>query len=252
MSQKRVVGSYVKTLKKDSFFCNTQGVSLTELMVCLATGAIVFAAMLDTLNIVQTHAARQQRTLVHQQDLRLGLEVFEQEVRLAVPDSIVTASPDKFLFLANVNAQRTTTTSAVVPGQSVVAVQDGSGWGEGKTVTLCGHQACEVHRLSRAGQRYQLSLAEPVGRALPAGASAEVSNQIMYYTKLDEKGAMNVMRMVDGGANVLIGGLKGAYFSYRDKHGHPTDVPLRVRRVVVEIEPSDSPLRVVREISLRS
>jgi hypothetical protein len=236
----------------DSFFCNTQGVSLTELMVCLATGAIVLAAVLDTLSIVQTHAARQQRTLVHRQDLRLGLEVFEQEVRLAVAESIVTASPDKFLFLANVNAQRTTTTSAVVPGQSVITVQDGSGWGEGKTVTLCGDQACEVHRLSRAGQRYQLSLAEPVGLALPAGASVEVSNRVVYYTKRDEKGTLNVMRMVDGGANVLIGGLNGAHFSYRDKHGRATDVPSRVRRVVVEIEPSDSAPRVVREVSLRS
>lgn len=252
MSQKRVDGSAVKALKIGAFFCNTQGVTLIELMVCLATGAIVLAAVLDTLNIVQTHAARQQRTLVHQQDLRLGLEVFEQEVRLAVADSIVTASPDKFLFLANVNAQRTTTTSALVPGQSVIAVQDGSGWGEGKTVTLCGHQACEVHRLSRAGQRYQLSLAEPVGLALPAGASAEVSNRVLYYTKRDEKGALHVMRMVDGGANVLIGGLKEAYFSYRDKYGHATEVPSRVKRVVVEIEPSDSARRVVREVSLRS
>jgi hypothetical protein len=208
--------------------------------------------VLDTLSIVQTHAARQQRTLVHRQDLRLGLEVFEQEVRLAVADSIVTASPDTFLFLANVNAQRTTTTSSVVPGQSVIAVQDGSGWGEGKTVTLCWDQTCETHRLSRGGQRYQLSLAEPVGVALPAGTSAEVSNRVMYYTKRDEKGALNVMRMVDGGANVLIGGVKGAYFSYRDQHGRATEVPSRVRRVIVEIEPSDSAPRVLREVSLRS
>ena len=252
MSQKPVLGSFVRAPNIGSFFCNTQGISLTEVMVSLAAGAIVLAAVLETMNIVQSHAARQHRTLVHQQDLRLGLAVFEQEVRLAVSDSIVTTTPDKFLFLANVNAQRTTTTNAVVPGQTVLAVQDGGGWGEGKTVTLCGQQACEVHRLSRAGQRYQLSLAEPVGLALPAGASAEVSNRVVYYTKRDERGAWNVMRMVDGGANVLIGGLKGAHFSYRDKHGYATDEPSQVRRVVVEIEPSESAHRVVREVSLQS
>lgn len=212
----------------------------------------MLAAALDTLNVVQTHAAKQHRTLAHQQDVRLGLEVFEQEVRLAVADSIVTAAPDKFVFLANVSAQRTTTTSAVVPGQSVLAVQDGSGWGEGKTVTLCGQQACEVHRLSRAGQRYQLTLAEPVGLTLPAGASAEVSNRVLYYTKSDDKGALSLMRMVDGGANVLIGELKEAHFSYRDEGGHATHVPSQVKRVVVEIEPSRSARRVVREVSLRS
>jgi len=238
--------------KKVSLRSDTRGVCLTELVISLATGAIVLAAALDTLNIVQTRAAKQHRTLAHQQDLRLGLEVFEQEVRLAAADSIVTASPDKFQFLANVNAQQTTTTGAVVPGQSVLAVQDGSGWGEGKRVTLCGQQACEVHRLSRAGQRYQLTLAEPVESMFPAGASVEANNRVIYYTKRDEQGALNLMRMVDGGANVLVGELKEAHFSFRDQHSQVTHMPSEVRRVVVEIEPSHLGHRIVREVGLRS
>ncbi|TKS58884.1 MAG: hypothetical protein EWM72_02536 [Nitrospira sp.] len=252
MSQMYVVGSHVRDLKNVSLLFNMRGVCLTELMVSLATGAIVLAAALDTFNVVQTRAAKQHRALAHQQDLRLGLEVFEQEARLAVADSIVTASPDTFLFLANVNAQRTTTTSAVVPGQSVLAVQDGSGWGEGKSVTLCGQQACEEHLLSRAGQRYQLVLAEPVGLSLPAGASVEVRNRVVYYTKRDEKGALRLMRMVDGGANVLIGELEDAHFSYRDERGYLTHLPSQVKRVVVEIEQTYSGRRVMREVSLRS
>lgn len=212
----------------------------------------MLAAALDAFNVVQTRAATQYRTLAHQQDLRLGLEVFEQEVRLAAADSIVTAAPDEFLFLANINAQRTATTSAVVPGQSVLAVQDGSGWGEGKTVSLCGRQACEVHRLSRAGQRSQLTLAEPVGLTLPSGASVEVRNRVVYYTKRDEKGALRLMRMVDGGANALIGELEDVRFSYRDERGRVASLPSLVRRVIVEIEPSHSAHRVVREVSLRS
>lgn len=252
MSQKHVVGSLARNLKEVSLPSGTQGVCLIELMVSLATGAIVLAAALNTFNVVQTRAATQYRGLAHQQELRLGLEVFEQEVRLAMADSIVTAAPDEFLFLANVNAQRTATASDVVPGQSVLAVQDGSGWGEGKTVTVCGHQVCEVHRLSRAGQRYQLALAEPVESAFPAGASVEVRNRVVYYTKRDEKGALRLMRMVDGGANVLIGDLGNARFYYRDERGRATSLPSHVKRVVVEIELSGSVRRIVREVSLRS
>ncbi|MBI3356644.1 MAG: hypothetical protein HY038_07745 [Nitrospirae bacterium] len=233
-------------------FSDMRGVCLTELMVSLATGAIVLAVTLDTVNVVQTRAAQQHRALAQQQDLRLGLEVFEQEARLAVTDSIVTATPDEFLFLANVGAQRTVTTAAVGPGQSVLAVQDGSGWGEGKTVVLCGQQACEAHRLSRAGQRYQLALAEPVGLSLPSGASVEVRNRVVYYTKRAEKRTLRLMRMVDGGANVLIGELKDVRFSYRDERGGLTHLPSQVKRVVVEIESSHSAHRIVREVSLRS
>ena len=145
-----------------SLLSDRRGVCLTELVMSLATGAIVLAAAFEIFHIVQTVAGAQQRTMTQQQDLRLALEVFEQEVRLTATEAIVTVEPDQFLFLANLNGQQTTTTGAVLPGQSVLAVQDGSGWGEGKTVILCGRQACEVHRLVRAGQRYQLTLAEAV------------------------------------------------------------------------------------------
>lgn len=239
-------------LKKDLRLSNARGVCLTELMVSLAAGAIVIVAVLDAFNVVQTRTTIQHRALAHQQDLRIGLEVLEQEVRLATADSIVAAAPDEFQFLANINAQRTICTRAVAPGQSVLDVLDGSGWGEGKTVTICGQQACEVHRLSRAGQRYQLTLAEPIGLPLPSGASVEVRNRVVYYTKRDELGALRLMRMVDGGASVLVGELEDAHFSYRDEYGRLTSLPSLVRRVVVEILPSLSAHRSVREVSLRS
>jgi hypothetical protein len=216
------------------------------------TGAIVLAAALDIFNVVQALVSRQQHALSQQQDLRLGLEVFEQEARLAVADSIASAAPDEFHFHANISAQRTMTTGAVLPGYTTLPVQAGSGWDEGKKVTVCGQHTCEVHRLSRAGQRYQLALAEPVGSALPTGASVEVTNQVVYYVKRDENGTLKLMRMVDGGASTLIGGLESARFSYRDARGHTTSVPGLVTRVVVEIETVHPARRVVREVSLRS
>lgn len=238
--------------KSLSFLSSGRGVCLTELVVSVATGAIVLAAAFDIFHLVQTFAGAQQRTLTQQQDLRLALEVFEQEVRLTATEAIITVEPDQFLFLANVNGQRTTTAAVVLPGQSVLTVQDGSGWGQGKTVTLCGRRACEVHQLVRAGQRYQLTLAEPVESMLPAGASVEVRNRVAYYTKRDEQGALNLMRMVDGGANVLVGELKEAHFSYRDGRGQVTQRPSDVRRVLVEMEPSHLGHRTVREVGLRS
>jgi hypothetical protein len=231
---------------------NSHGICLTELLVSLATGAIVLAATLSTFTIVQAHANKQHHTLNHQQDLRLGLEVFEQEARLATTTSIVTTSSDEFLFHANLGAQRTKTTGAILPGQSVLAVQDGSGWGEGKAVVICGQQACEVHHLARAGQRYQLTLTEPVGLSIPAGASVEVQNRVTYYAKSDDERTIKLMRMVDGGAGVLIGELTGLRFSYWDEQGHVTEQPTQVRRVVLEINSGQSPHRMVREVGLRS
>jgi hypothetical protein len=213
---------------------------------------MVLAAAFDVFHIVQTRAGAQQRTVTQQQDLRLALEVFEQEVRLTAADAIIAAQPDQFHFLANVSGLETTTTSAVFPGQSTLAVQDGSGWGEGKTVTLCGRQACEVHRLFGAGQRFQLTLAEPVESMFPVGAFVQVSNRVAYYTKHDEHGVLHLMRMVDGGANVLVGELNEAHFSYRDGHGHVTQRPSEVRRVLLEMEPSYLSHRTVREVGLRS
>lgn len=239
-------------MNQEGVTSSERGICLTELMVSLTAGAIVLAAALNALNVAQVHVSKQHNDLRHQQDLRLGLEVFEQEVRLAVADSILSATPDEFRFHANVSAYRTVTTGAVVPGQSVIAVQDGSGWSEGKAVIICGHQACETHRLSRSGQRYQLTLTEPVTLSFPTGSSVEVSNRVVYYTKRDENGPVKLMRMVDGGASLLIGDLDNLHFTYWDEHGYITQQPSLVKRVVLEIESNHSLHRMMREVSLRS
>jgi hypothetical protein len=239
-------------LRPNGLVVSECGVCLTELMISLATGAAVLAATLSTFNIVQAHADKQHRTLRHQQDLRLGLEVFEQEARLATADSIVTAAPDEFLFHANLSAHQTMTTGTLLQGQSVLPVLDGRGWGEGKTVMICGPQACESHRLARGGQRYQLILAEPVESSFPSGASVEVRNRVIYYVKRDQEGMSHLMRMVDGGASVLIGGLEDLRFSYWDEWGGKANQLSQVKRVVLETK-SNHPLHsMVREVSVRS
>jgi hypothetical protein len=228
------------------------GVCLTEVMIGLAAGAIVLAATLGTFNTIHHHVIDRQRVLAYQQDLRLGLEVFEQEVRLAEAETIAAATPDEFQFSANLNAQWTSTTGDVIPGQTALAVQDGSGWGAGKTVLLCAPHVCETHRLARIGQRAQLVLAEPARSLFPVGASVEVRSRVRYYTRRDESGTVRLMRMVDEGASTLIGGIGDIHFSYRDGSGLVTSVPSQVKRVVVEIQSERLTRRAVREVSLRS
>ncbi len=252
MNQGDIIRSDRRRRRSIGILFDKRGVCLTELIISLTAGVIVLAAALNAFNVAQAHASKQQKDLRHQQDLRLGLEVFEQEVRLAVAESIVSATPDEFRFHANISAHRTITTGSVVPGQSVITVQDGSGWSEGKTVIICGQQACEAHRLSRSGQHYQLTLTEPVASSFPAGASVEVTNRVGYYTKRDENGTVKLMRMVDGGANTLIGDLDDLHFSYWDEHGHVTQQPSLVKRVVLQIESNHSLHRMMREVSLRS
>lgn len=252
MNQGDVTRSARQSRRSIGLLFDKRGVCLTELMVSLTAGVIVLAAALNVFNVAQVHASKQQKDLRHQQDLRLGLEVFEQEARLAVAESILSATPDEFRFHANISAHRTITTGSVVPGQSVIMVQDGSGWSEGKTVIICGQQACEAHRLSRSGQHYQLTLTEPVALSFPAGASVEVNNRVGYYTKRNENGTVKLMRVVDGGANTLIGDLEDLHFSYWDEHGHVTQQPSLVKRVVLEIESNHSLHRMMREVSLRS
>lgn len=252
MNQREIAKSVDQRRKASVVMFDKRGLCLTEVLVGLTAGAIVLAAALNALNVAQSQVGKQHNDLRHQQDLRLGLEVFEQEVRLAAADSIVTATAEEVQFHANISAHRTVTTGAVAPGQSVIAVQDGSGWGEGKTVIICGHGACEAHHLSRSGQRYQLTVTEPITLSFPVGASVEVSNRVVYYSKRDDSGTVNLMRMIDGGSNVLIGGLEDLHFSYWDEDGHATQQPSLVRRVVLEIESTHFLHRMMRVVSLRS
>lgn len=228
------------------------GFTMIELILSLAIGLAVLAATLDIFTVANTHADKQFKAVRQQQDMRLGLEVFEQEVRLATAESIQIADADRILFHANLGALRTNTTGVLLPGQSVIAVQDGSAWGVGKTIMICGLSNCESHRLARAGQKNQLTLLEPLGATFPAGAAVEVRNRVVYYAKREENGTTQLMRMVDGGASVMIGDLIDFQLSYWDEIGDKTNVISHVKRIVLEIH-SDQPRgRMLRDVSIQS
>lgn len=228
------------------------GVCLSELMVALAIGTLVLAGSLEAFNLVQAQAIRQQRTMSTQQEVRLGVEVFEQEVRMASSATISMTQSDRFEFLANIHGLVTVTTASVASGQTVVPVQNGSGWGAGKTVVLCGLNGCEAHQLVNPGLRSQLLLSGPVGGLYPAGASVEGRNRVAYYTRVGEGDRMQLMRQIDGVASVLIGNLQSVRLSYWDEWGSAATGGSRITRVTVEILPIIGGPAIVAEVSVRS
>lgn len=233
-------------------FIGQSGFTLIELMLSLAIGVTVVAATLNIFMVTKTYAEKHFTTVRQQQDIRVGLEVFEQEVRLATAESIHTADPDQLLFSANLSALRTNTTGGLLPGQSVLAVQDGSGWGAGKTIMICSATNCESHRLARAGQRNQLTLVEPLESSFSAGAAVEVRNRVLYYVKGDETETVQLMRMIDGGASVLIGRLQNVRLSYWDAMGKRTDTIANVKRVGLEIQSNQPQGTMRRDVALQS
>lgn len=246
-----MTGSIRQPVRWDNL-AKQSGVCLSELMVALAIGTLVIAGSLQALNMMQAQAVRQQRMMTLQQEMRLGLEVFEQEVRMASSSTIVAAMPDRLEFLANIHALRTVTTSPVESGQTVLPVQNGSGWEVGKTVVLCGGSGCESHQLASQGQRGQLLLGGPIGGLYPSGASVEVRNRVTYYTRVDEGDRVQFMRQIDGGAGVLIGNLESVRLSYWNEWGGAAAGTGRITRVAVDLLPAVGEPPVVREVSVRS
>lgn len=228
------------------------GTSLTELMFAMAAGLVVLGATLQALSYFQQQFMRQQREVSQQQDLRLGLEVLEQELRLAGPGSLTITAPDSVEFSANLQGLSTTITAVAVIGQTVLSVEDGRGWDDRKTVVTCWAERCETLALARNGQRRLLTVTQPLTTLIPSGASVALVNRVRYYSRRDDKGVLRLLRQVDGGASVLVGDIRQARFSYWDANGQAVTQPALVRRVVVEVMMSDQGMRAVRDISLRT
>jgi hypothetical protein len=228
------------------------GSSLLELLAAMTAGLIVLGATLQCLSYFQREFARQQYDVGQEQDVRLSLELLQQELRLASLGSLSIARPDAIEFMANANGLTTNVTAPGEKGRTTLEVADGREWPEGKTMEVCWNDVCDRFSLARPGQRYLLTLVEPIARPIPPGASVMVMNRIRYYSRLDERGILRCLRQIDGGASVLIGNIRSMTFSYWDGHGRRTAQPELVRRVVVEVAPAHRPAKDKREITLRT
>jgi len=225
---------------------------LAELMFAMAAGLIVLGATLQALSYFQHRFIRQQHEIAQQQDLRLGLEVLEQELRLAGSGSLTIVASDAVEFSANLQGLTTTVTAGASIGQTALSVEDGRGWDDKKTIVACWAERCETLTLARDGQRYQLTVTKPLTSAIPAGAFVSLLNRVRYYSRRDDQGVLRLLRQVDGGASVLVRDIREARFSYWDENGQAVTQPALVKLVVVEVMMSDRGIRAVREISLRT
>jgi hypothetical protein len=235
-----------------SFVQSESGTSLLELMGAMAAGLVVLGATLQSLSFFQRQFSHQQEQIARQQDLRLGLELLEQELRLAGFASLTTAKSDEVEFTANIHGLETIVTESATMGQTTLAVDDARGWPERKITRVCWNDQCDQFTLARTGQRNLLTLTEPIPRMIPAGAAATVSNRVRYYTRPDDRGVPRLLRQIDGGASVLVGDLEAVRFSYWDERGHVAAEPGLVRRIVVEVWLPRFAARAIREISLRT
>ncbi len=228
------------------------GTSLIELMFAVAAGLVVLGATVQALSYFQQQFMRQQREVAQQQDLRIGLEVLEQELRLAGSGSLTTAASDSVGFSANLHGLSTMVTAAAEIGQTALSVEDGRGWEDRKTIVACWAERCEALALARDGQRRLLTVTQPLTGAIPSGASVSLLNHVRYYSRRDDQGVLRLLRQVDGGASVLVRDIQVVRFSYWDEMGQAVTQPALVKRVVVEVMILGQGIRAVREISLRT
>lgn len=228
------------------------GTSLTELLFAMAAGFVVFGATLQTLSTFQQRFATQQRALAQYQDLRLGLEVIEQELRLAEIGSVSIAATDTIEFSANLHGLSTTMTAPAAIGQTTLSVMDGRGWDQRKSIAVCWSEVCEALVLARDGQRSLFTVTQPLARAIPAGAYVSLRNRVRYYSRRDDRGILRLLRQVDGGASVLVEDIYDARFTYWDDAGRATTIRERINRVVVDVAMPPQATRATRTVSLRS
>ena len=231
--------------------CREQGFSLVEVIAAMAAGLVLFGAAFQGLLYFQREFARQHAQLIQQQDVRLGLELFEQELRLADVGSFSGITSDSIEFTANVSGLMTNLTAPAVVGQTSLTVEDGRGWPDHKLVRVCWSDQCERFTLGRAGQRSVLTLVEPAPRPIPSGASVAVTNRIRYYSRPDERGILRWLRQIDGGASVIAANIARLTLRYWDRQGRSTTDPDSVRSLLVEIALPGRAVTELREISLR-
>ncbi|HKY71074.1 MAG TPA: prepilin-type N-terminal cleavage/methylation domain-containing protein [Nitrospira sp.] len=229
---------------------NEKGFSLVEVIAAMAAGLVVLGAALQAVLYFQREFSRQHQQVVQQQDVRLGLELFAQEVRLAGEPLLLVRS-DAIEFTANIGGYMTNMTAPAGAGQTTVTVDDGRGWPENKLIRICWNDQCEILTLARTGQRYLLTLVEPVPRPIPSGASVTIMNRVRYYSRPDEQGRLRWLRQIDGGASVIANDIGRLTISYWDGLGRPTTHADSVRRILIEVALLGRGGAESREIGLR-
>jgi hypothetical protein len=217
------------------------GVCLVEMLIATTAGIVVLSAALQSLEHFQTRLWKQIEAMDRQQEVRIGLKIFTDELRLAgtgagpIQPALTKCEPQEIEFFANLDAHSTTLSQSVAAGEKGLVVFDGFEWPKGKRILVCDEEGCREGRLGRTGQKNLLTMVEPLGEAIPSGRVVFISNTIRYYLGKNRIGTPSLIREVDGGANALIADVTGFHVAYSDRHGNVTHQPERIARVHVEL-----------------
>ncbi len=234
-----------------------QGFSLVEMLFAVLISGIIMSSAVQTFAVYGKRFSTQRTAMERVQDLRLALDVFCNEVRLAGAGLLTREAAflrmdrQEIEFLANLGSSTTQVTADALPGQRDLTVEEAAGWGRGKTVVLCTFERCMENRLSADGRKHEVSLATPLIAPLPAGSGIFLLNRVRYYVKTDEGGTVRLMRDVDGGASTLLGGLTKFSVDYLTRLGTPTGDPRSVAHVRITVEVGAHGPVLTRDIGLR-
>jgi len=217
-----------------------RGVCLAEMMIALLAGTIALSATIDSLQHIDRRLRAQHAAVDRVEDERLGLQVLQEELRLARPGlsddpAILKVSGQEIEFWANLDGLNTQLTAAITGLETTLPVRDGTGWRKGKRVVVCDIAGCAESKLDRDGRRTSVVLANALGRAMAVGSSLTVTNRVRYYMGRDGNGQPALMRQVDGGANPIIAQVTAFQLRCLDRHGRPTTNPADVTRIQVKV-----------------
>lgn len=257
---KRADPSALKSLQrmKSGRHLDCAGVSLIELLFALTISSVAISSAIHMFSTYGTRFTSQYSTMVSNQELRIGLDVFSSEVRLAgagllAGDSpFLTAERDEVEFFANLSGTTTTVTQVAAMGQQELSVEAGAGWAKGKQVLLCTAVHCNWNRLAADGRQQTLSCATPIAEQLPMRSAIFLLNRVRYYLKRQDDGTVRVMREVDGGASTLLADVDSFQLQYLNKEGRVTSDTREIVRVRVTVEMAQKGSRLMRDIAIRT
>lgn len=236
---------------------NTRGVSLIELLIAMAISSVAISAAIHTFAAYGLRLSSQHGSMTANQELRLGLDVLGNELRLAGGGllgggaAFVKMAADEVEFFANLNGASTVLTQVAEVGRQELPVEDGTDWPRGKQVLLCSAAHCAWNRLAADGRKYKLMLMAPTSEQYQANSAVFVLNRVRYYVKRQDDGTQRLMREVDGVASTVLSDVRGLTLHYFNRNGSTATDARDVVRVRATIRVGQQGSMLSRDIAIR-
>lgn len=236
---------------------NTKGFSLIELLIATAISSVAISAAIQAFASYGLRLNAQYASMTGNQELRLGLDVLCNELRLAGGGllvgeaAFVKMADDEVEFFANLSGSSTILTQAAEVGRQDLPVEDGTDWPKGKQLLLCTAARCGWNRLAADGRKHTLALTTPTLEQYQAKSAVFLLNRVRYYVKRSDEGGWRLMREVDGVASTMLSEVRGFELQYFNRSGGMTTDVRDVVRVRVTIQVGQQGSMLSRDIAIR-